>query len=110
MKKESAGGPGDCEKRKACKGLIQARSRQRDQLSERDNVAAVDSDLAILLSAPYQLEGMQPNPGFRRKKGQASDPLSLLMVSRTDGPSVEVAERLVTMFLDVERDGLTGTL
>ncbi|MGQ9921261.1 MAG: TIGR03790 family protein [Desulfobacca sp.] len=74
--------------------------------------AAVDSELTLLLAEPYQKAQWLPNPflarfdqlpfisGLRR---------TTLMVGRLDGPSPEIAQRLVDDALAAEASGLEGT-
>lgn len=74
--------------------------------------AAVDSELTMLLAEPYQKAQWLPNPFLPR-----FDHLpfihglrqTTLMVGRLDGPTPEIAKRLVDDALAAEADSLTGT-
>ena len=80
-------------------------------LKGADTVAAVDSEIALLLMPDYQLAGWQPNPQYiynRVRKifyfGQ------VLMVSRLDAPTPELAEGLISAAVEVEKTGLSGNI
>ena len=71
--------------------------------------AAVDSELVLLPSYRYNLVGGLPNPYY----GQAAPfgpPLEgqMLLVSRLDGPSADIARRLVDDAVWAEANGLKG--
>ena len=92
--------------------------REKDDLNLKisnlrgyDTVAAVDSELALAFMPDYTLAGWQPNPEHiytRERKiiyfGQ------VLMVSRLDAPTPELAEGLIRTAIEVEKTGLSGTL
>jgi hypothetical protein len=73
--------------------------------------ASVDSELTLLLNRPYQLQKWLGNPFFG-----AYDHLTFiravrdktLMVGRLDGPTPQLAKRLVDDALNVEKTGLEG--
>lgn len=74
-----------------------------------DTIAAVDSELALVLYAPYPLAGWQPNPGFILNRGRMQNNSGrLLMISRIDAPSVKLTENLIRTAIEVEQTGLTG--
>jgi uncharacterized protein (TIGR03790 family) len=80
-----------------------------NHLSGRDTVAAVDSELALVLVRDYDLAGWQINPEFigaeRHMKKFAG---KTLMVSRIDAPTLDLAMGLVRTAVEVETTGLSG--
>ncbi|MDB6058531.1 MAG: hypothetical protein JWO95_2375, partial [Verrucomicrobiales bacterium] len=78
---------------------------------ERNNGAAVDSELATLPSI-YQklpLTGSLSNPAYRTTNSAALNPTNgIIMVARLDGPTPEIARALVDKAVQAERDGLWG--
>jgi uncharacterized protein (TIGR03790 family) len=76
-------------------------------------VAAFDSELALVLRPPPQLEGWVRNPLYRpgpptRGRPAASGPRRALMVARLDGPTLDVALGLIDSAIDGEKYGLSG--
>ena len=74
-------------------------------------MAAVDSELTLLIAGPYQKLGWLPNPfyfGFNRLKFINAVRAKTVMVCRLDGPTPAIARRLVDDALAVEKTGLTG--
>jgi uncharacterized protein (TIGR03790 family) len=75
--------------------------------------AAVDSELTLALLERYQLAKWLPNPfntRFDRFPGIDEIRRKTLMVGRLDGPTPEIARRLVDDALTVEAQGLHGIL
>jgi uncharacterized protein (TIGR03790 family) len=75
------------------------------------NTAAVDNELAILplMDNKINLAGPLPNGAYNATNASLLDPTNgLLLVTRLDGPSVDVAKGLVDKALQAERDGLWG--
>jgi uncharacterized protein (TIGR03790 family) len=75
------------------------------------NTAAVDNELAILplMDVKFNLSGPLPNRGYNTTNAGIFDPTNgLLLVTRLDGPSVDIAKGLVDKALQAERDGLWG--
>ena len=73
--------------------------------------AAVDSELTLALAPRYQLSKWLPNPfnaGFDKFPAIAAIRQKTLMVGRLDGPTPEIARRLVDDALTVEAQGLQG--
>jgi uncharacterized protein (TIGR03790 family) len=71
--------------------------------------AAVDSELALLWWGAYELRRWQANPLYFQVPDEArQDVPATLMVSRLDGPTPELAMRLVDQALAAEKDGLAG--
>lgn len=90
--------------------LTAVEKRLRD-LSRKDQAAAVDSELALVLNESYPLAGWVSNPYFLGFQ-QQSLPLGkdqVLLVSRLDGPSVAIVKRVIDDSLAVEKEGLKGT-
>ena len=79
-------------------------------LSKADQMAAVDSELALVQKTGYPLSGWIPSPffiGFRGKKIKDM-PESALLVSRLDGPTVQIVKRVIDDSLLAEKKGLKG--
>ena len=79
-------------------------------LSKADEMAAVDSELALVQKTDYPLSGWLPSPlfiGFRGKKIK-NMPESALLVSRLDGPTVQIVKRAIDDSLLAEKKGLKG--
>jgi uncharacterized protein (TIGR03790 family) len=79
-------------------------------ISKADQMAAVDSELALVKLTNYPLSGWLPNPnfiGFQGKKIKDM-PESALLVSRLDGPTAETVKRVVDDSLFAEKEGLKG--
>ena len=73
--------------------------------------AAVDSELTLALAPRYQLSKWLPNPfnaRFDKFSAIAGIRQKTLMVGRLDGPTPEIARRLVDDALTVEAQGLQG--
>ncbi|MEJ2671379.1 MAG: TIGR03790 family protein [Deltaproteobacteria bacterium] len=74
-------------------------------------MAAVDSEMTLIMADPYQKISWLPNPfnlGFNRLWFINKVRAHTLMVGRLDGPTPAVARRLVDDALAVEKTGLTG--
>ncbi|MDP1761465.1 MAG: TIGR03790 family protein, partial [Deltaproteobacteria bacterium] len=74
-------------------------------------MAAVDSELTLIMAGPYQKAGWLPNPfnlRFERLPAISQVRAKTLMVGRLDGPTPATARRLVDDALEVERTGLSG--
>ncbi len=80
------------------------------ELSNSDQRAALDSELALVRADDYPLFGWVPNPlfvGFNgQKRGICTD--RVFLVSRLDGPDPGVVRRIIDGSLAVERRGLSG--
>ena len=77
----------------------------------RRNEAAVDTELALLpgIEENLPLAGPLTNPLFGSTNAAAFDPTNgLLMVTRLDGPSADIARGLVDKAMQAEADGLWG--
>ncbi len=79
-------------------------------LSHQESNACVDSELMLLWWTDYPLARWVPNPlhwQFPAEKRTKSMP-PVLLVSRLDGPTPEIAKRLVDDAVEVEKTGLNG--
>jgi uncharacterized protein (TIGR03790 family) len=77
----------------------------------RRNGAAVDSELALLPRAEqnYPLTGVVKNDFFTLTNAALFQPTNgLLMVTRLDGPSADIARGLVDKAMEAESNGLCG--
>lgn len=76
-----------------------------------DTSAAVDSELALVLVGDYAIKGMLPNPQMVNNRKSAPAGMGrVLMVSRLDAPTPELAEGLVRTAVEVEETGLSGNV
>ena len=74
-------------------------------------MAAVDSELTLIMAGLYQTAGWLPNPfnlRFERLPVISKVRAKTLMVGRLDGPTPAMARRLVDDALEVEKTGLSG--
>lgn len=74
-------------------------------------MAAVDSEMTLIMTGAYQTAGWLPNPFnlvFNRLPVISKVRAKTLMVGRLDGPTPAVARRLVDDALEVEKAGLSG--
>ncbi|HOO47778.1 MAG TPA: TIGR03790 family protein [Deltaproteobacteria bacterium] len=85
----------------------------RNLMISLDRSASVDSDLALVLSVPYPVEGWVANPRYIR--GSRDEPFSaqgsqetVLMVSRLDAPDAGIVRRIIDDSLLAERNTLRG--
>ncbi|MFN7766523.1 MAG: TIGR03790 family protein [Planctomycetaceae bacterium] len=85
-------------------------SQQAELWKKNETTASFDSELSLVLWADHPLLRWIPNP-LNHTQGLAGRALPpTLIVSRLDGPSVEIAKRLVNDALAVEKEGLTGKI
>ncbi|MHB9073586.1 MAG: TIGR03790 family protein [Desulfobaccales bacterium] len=83
----------------------------RQQYENHQTIAAVDSELTLMIAGPYQKTGWLPNPfnlAFNRLQFIRTVRARTLMVGRLDGPTPAIARRLVDDALAVEKTGLNG--
>jgi uncharacterized protein (TIGR03790 family) len=74
-------------------------------------LAAVDSEMTLIMAGPYQKGGWLPNPfnlSYDRLPTIHHIRARTLMVGRLDGPTPDIARRLVDDALEIEKTGLTG--
>ncbi len=86
---------------------LQAKLRH---ISGGDTVAAVDSELALLLWPSYEYAGQLPNPEFLYNRGRIKDSKPVFMISRLDAPTPQLVEGLIRTAIKVEKTGLSGKL
>ena len=79
-------------------------------LRKENHSASLDSEIALARNPEYPLSGWLPNPFFIGYKNNpeeyAKEPV--LLVSRLDGPSPEIVERIIEDSLAAEKKGLRG--
>lgn len=83
---------------------------QITQLKLKTTRAAVDSELALVLTADYPLGGWLKNPyyiGFKNTPTLLTKN-TVLMVSRLDGPDPDIVRRIMSDAVQVEQTGLKG--
>jgi uncharacterized protein (TIGR03790 family) len=75
-----------------------------------DRSASLDSEIALVLEANYNLEGWIPNPFFLGYRGKQVDnlPGKILMIARLDGPSDRSVRKMIDDTLSAEKRGLEG--
>jgi len=79
--------------------------------AKRQTMAAVDSEMTLIMAGLYQTAGWLPNPfnlRFERLPVISRVRAKTLMVGRLDGPTPATARRLVDDALEVEKAGLSG--
>ena len=90
---------------------LKARGLQEREraLSHAESHASVDSELMLLWWEKYPLDRWVANPLYRHASEtyRKSKP-PVVLVSRLDGPSVEIAKRLVDDAMSAEKNGLKG--
>ena len=92
-------------------GELEFWSRQQRSALKSEARAAVDSELPLVLHQQYVIADSMPNPlkpEYDRHPLVADIRQRIVMVSRLDGPSPEVAKRLVDDALATEAKGLDG--
>ncbi|MEN6384579.1 MAG: TIGR03790 family protein [Phycisphaerales bacterium] len=77
-----------------------------DRCNAKETSASVDSELTMVLFENYDLYRWQPN---ELKDSILLLPSETLMVSRIDGPGIEIAKGLIDKALYAEKNGLSGT-
>jgi len=92
------------------RGQVQRLQQFRRLYAHEESHACVDSELMLLLWRPYPLDRWVMNPlNFRAsEKYRAAQPT--LMTARLDGPTPEIAKRLVDDAIAVEAKGLRGSV
>lgn len=93
------------------RGVLELASVEVDRLTSTYADASLDSDLSLLWwdRDLYSVAWRWGNPLFQSSIPNQDD-LPVLMVSRLDGPTTEVAKGLVDQALQAERSGLQGTV
>ncbi len=111
LKKEQEALGKDDPERKVLVGKLKEVKKALKSFSWSRELAALDSELALVLASDYELRGWQANPsylGYRGKKIENMPDISL-MVARLDGPTPELVRRIIDDSLAAEEKGLSGT-
>jgi uncharacterized protein (TIGR03790 family) len=104
---------GELKRVRAQQGTVAAALRALEQrqrfLSHAETEACVDSELMLLWWGTYPLYRWQPNLlNFQVPEELRKRKPPVLMTARLDGPSAELAMKLVDRALEVEKKGLSG--
>jgi uncharacterized protein (TIGR03790 family) len=93
------------------RGVLELASSEVDRLTTTYADASLDSELSLLWwdRDLYPVAWRWPNPLFLESK-PIPDDLPVLMVSRLDAPTADLAKSLVDKSLQAERAGLDGTV
>jgi uncharacterized protein (TIGR03790 family) len=87
---------------------LQAREKS---LTHAESHACVDSELMLVWWPKYELRRWIPNPlNFQASDAYRKRNPQVVMTSRLDGPTVEIAKRLVDDAMAVESKGLEGNV
>jgi uncharacterized protein (TIGR03790 family) len=94
-------------------GVIRLSKMEMETFSDQEADASLDSELSLLWweAEAYHLPGRTLNPLHYERSAHQSPPaprLPVLMVSRLDAPTPDLARQLVDQALAVERQGLSG--
>jgi uncharacterized protein (TIGR03790 family) len=99
------------------RGVLHLATAEEEQFTHKDAAASVDSELSVLWLDPdeYSLNGRMPNPLYAwyqgaRNRGQKNETMSfpVLMVSRIDAPTPELAKQMINKAMLAEQSGLSG--
>jgi uncharacterized protein (TIGR03790 family) len=105
LEKEKAD-PKDLAAARAEVARLQARERA---LAHAESQAAVDSELMLLWWPKYELVRWVPNPlYFQASEGYRKASPPVVMTARLDGPTPDIARRLIDDAVAVEAKGLAG--
>ena len=94
-------------------GILRLATAETETYNYKDGDASLDSELTLLWwdRDQYPVAGRFPNPLFYGN-GSISDPsssrLPVIIVSRLDAPSPQLAKNLVDQAIETEQRGLTG--
>ena len=85
---------------------------QIEKLKKKDDRAAVDSELTLVLRESYPIKGWVANPYFVSFQKQPSSvrKKDVLFVARLDAPTEKIVRRMIDDGLAVEAIGLDGTV
>jgi uncharacterized protein (TIGR03790 family) len=81
---------------------------QKQSLISAGTEASVDSELSTLWWPAANRRGWRDNPMFHRAKPGAAKLPMPIMISRIDGPTPEIARRIIDHSISVEQTGLQG--
>jgi len=96
-------------------GVFGIAALELNSLSDEQGDASVDSELSLLWwdRGQYRISWRHPNPlhhAFRNTAGKPRRDIPILMVSRLDAPTADLAFRLVDRAKEAEEQGLAGTV
>ncbi|MGH7230196.1 MAG: TIGR03790 family protein [Nitrospiraceae bacterium] len=96
-------------------GILRLATAEVESFSYHAGDASVDSELSLLWwdSDMYPIAGRIPNPlhyEIASSTRKTASPLPVLMVSRLDAPTPELARRLVDQAIETEQRGLFGNV
>ncbi len=90
-----------------CRLPYRVNSEVRAEATQTET-AAVDSELAMILTHGQPLAGPLRNPLFRKMAPSSIELAQVVRVSRLDGPTVGAAKELVDRAMEAEKLGLIG--
>lgn len=96
-------------------GVFGLAALELERLSDEFSDSSVDSELSLLWwdRGQYGVAWRRPNPfhhAFKKTTGRSNREIPLLMVSRLDAPTADLASRLVDRAKEREQQGLAGTV
>jgi uncharacterized protein (TIGR03790 family) len=96
-------------------GVFGLAALELNSLSDEQGDASVDSELSLLWwdRGQYGVSWHRPNPlhhAFKKTAGKSRRDIPILMVSRIDAPTADLAFRLVDLAGETEQQGLAGTI
>ena len=100
---------GDAKEMAVTRGTVNRLERRERILTHAESQASVDSELMLLWWPKYPLVRWVFNPAYMNATDNYRQKnLPVVLVSRLDGPSVEIVKRLVDDAVAVEKTGLKG--
>lgn len=102
--------PENSAEKRALQQEVQKIRAELSQVERKDQEAAVDSEIALVLVPEHPLSGWIDNPLFVMNKGRRLmvPAEEVLLVSRLDGPDPETVKRVIDQSLAAEKNGLSG--
>ncbi|MCY2939433.1 MAG: TIGR03790 family protein [Planctomycetota bacterium] len=98
--------PGSADRIKAAQAALAPLQQQQARFTHPESHACVDSELMMLWVGKYPLERFLPNPMHWQFPASKRQPGKIfLMTARLDGPSKDIAKRLVDDAVAVEQAG-----
>lgn len=96
--------------KKTLQNKVQKIKSEISQLEKKDQEAAVDSEIALVLVPEHPLRGWIDNPLFVKNKGRKLmiSGEVVLFLSRLDGPAPETVKRVIDQSLAAEKNGISG--
>jgi uncharacterized protein (TIGR03790 family) len=85
--------------------------KERGSVGHHSELAALDSELALLAAGNYSLARWQLNPSYLGYRGRKikDQPDKAYMVARLDGPNPDTVKRIIDDSIQAEKNGLKGT-